>query len=318
MDRLHHQPVISKSRLRQYLGGVGLLVAALCATTLAGAATDINVGAASRGPSTATEGSIESVGVANGLVELNPSGQSVLVERGYLSTTRISVDGVNGLIKGYAGIEAGSAIAGGYAPSSGVYGLYTFAAPLSGAGTEAVPIVVELNFDAAFHATAGSPVLHLVGTVAAGGADNIYSSTLSFWQAGVGGDVLVETYAEDGNGNPYAGATPTVLSSSADSLAGIARVSFSAKPGEIIAFSIGLMGTAMAGWDGSSGWLPSTGSVDFLHTGALSILLPQGYGLDSDLPLLQNVVQVVPEPASLLLMGLGLGVLLLRRRRDAL
>lgn len=297
-------------RLRR-VGSVWLLTVL---SSSAIAATSISVGAAVRGPSTAAEDSLESVGVSAGIVDLNPDALPVWVNRGYQSTTRISVDGLTGLIKGSAAIDLPNAIAGGIAPSSAVVGSFAFAAPLLGAGTEAVSIVVELKFDGAFKVDAGSPFLNLVGTVAAG-SSSIYSSSLSFWQANQADGVQIETYAEDENGTPYAGASPLVLSSTPDALAGIARVSFQARPGEIVAFSTSLMGISMAGYDGSSGWLASAGSVDFLHTGALRILVPQGYGLDSDVPLLQSVVQVVPEPDAALLLALGLAALALRRDR---
>lgn len=59
------------------------------------------------------------------------------------------------------------------------------------------------------------------------------------------------------------------------------------------------------------------GAVDFLHTGAISLLLPEGvtYSSGSGLFLAGDITSPVPEPASLTLAGLGLALVLLSRRR---
>jgi hypothetical protein len=193
--------------------------------------------------------------------------------------------------------------------------MFTFAAPLLGGGGAAeVPITVQLSFDGAFHHLSGDPMMVLLGTMSAGThRGGMYGSSLTFWQA-AGGSVRVERSSLSSTGEAFAGAQPLVQSQTAEHLAGVARVSFMARPGDVVGFSGALLGSVTAAYDANQHWQPSSGTVDFLNTGRLSILLPQGYSLDSEAPLLRNVVQTVPEPGSWALMGAGLALLLGLRR----
>lgn len=309
-------PPAQASRGRRLIASLSLLGCALAAPA-ASWALEIKVGSAVRTPSTPAENSFEVKGVSNGLVELNPSGAKVRSERGFESVTRVSVDGNLGLIKGSTSLNLDRQLGQGSPVTAVSTGMFAFAAPLLGGGGAAeVPITVQLSFDGAFHHLSGDPMMILLGSMAAGThRGGIYSSSLTFWQA-AGGPVRVESAGVGPGGDVFGGAQPLLLSQTAEHLAGVARVSFMARPGDVIAFTGSLLGSVTAAYGPDQQWLPSSGTVDFLNTGRLSILMPQGYSLDSDAPLLRNVVQVVPEPGSWLLMGAGLALLLGLRRKQ--
>ncbi len=291
------------------------LLACVLAAPASSWALEIKVGSAVRTPSTPAENSFEVKGVSNGLVELNPSGAKVLSERGFESVTRVSVDGNLGLIKGSTSLNLDRQLDSGSPVTAVSTGMFVFAAPLLGGGGAAeVPITVQLSFDGAFHHLSGDPMMVLLGTMSAGThRGGMYGSSLTFWQA-AGGPVRVERSSLNSTGEAFAGAQPLVQSQTAEHLAGVARVSFMARPGDVVGFSGALLGSVTAAYDANQHWQPSSGTVDFLNTGRLSILLPQGYSLDSEAPLLRNVVQTVPEPGSWALMGAGLALLLGLRR----
>lgn len=296
------------------LRALGLLFLSAVLATPAAWALGISVGAAARSPSDATDASLESQGVYDGVVALNPLGQTVYSDRGFQSVTRVSVDGSLGLIRGATSLSLDRALDAGSPVTAAASGAFVYAAPLLGSGTAEIPVTVQLAFDGAFRNVTGDPMLILNGTMAAGTRrSGIFSSGLTFWQA-PGSPVELEQQGTDEQGNDAANAIPLVLSQTADHLAGVARVSFLARPGEVISFSGLLLGSVTGGVDAQGNWQPSSGTVDFLNTGRLSILLPQGYSLDSEAPLLRNVVQTVPEPGSWALMGAGLALLLGLRR----
>lgn len=309
--RLRGRPADRGSRLITRLS----LLAYVLTAPAAGWALEIKVGSAVRTPSTPTENSFEVKGVSNGLVELNPTGAKVASERGFESVTRVSVDGNLGLIKGSTSLNLDRQLGQGSPVTAVSTGMFAFAAPLLGGGGAAeVPITVQLSFDGSFHHLSGDPMMMLLGSMSAGThRGGIYSSSLTFWQA-AGGPVRVERASVDAKGELFDGARPLLLSQTAEHLAGVARVSFMARPGDVIAFTGSLLGSVTAAYGPDQQWLPSSGTVDFLNTGRLSILMPQGYSLDSEAPLLRNVVQTVPEPGSWLLMGSGLALLLGQRR----
>ncbi len=310
-------------RFRPALTACGwLLLAALSSTS----ASAVTLSAAVRSPATSDPSSVESVGGIDDIAELNPNLAPVEVGVGFTSVTSVFVDARNGILKGYAGFDRQTASDDPTAaPFSYVMGTLGAAGYLIGSGSAPVSVTIALTFDGSFAATAGSPSLNFLGTLLGGSTSGpTYTSQISFYDDGEG--VMVEELAQQtitaGNittDSPYAGATPTVFSATRELLAGEVRITFDALPGELISFGASLYGIAVAEFDEDSGaYLPSSGAVDFLHTGTLSIYVPQGYGFESDAALLQNVVQQVPEPATWLSMLVGLGLLGFTARRGAL
>ena len=310
-------------RFRPALTACGwLLLAALSSTSASAAA----LSAAARSHVTSDPSSVEYVGGIDDIAELNPNPAPVEVGVGFTSVTSVFVDARNGILKGYAGFDRQTASDDpNAAPFSYAMGTLGAAGYLTGSGSSPVSVTIALSFDGSFAATAGSPFLNLLGTLVGGSTSGpSYVSQISFYDDGEG--VMVEELAQqtitDGNittESPYAGATPTVFSATRELLAGEVRITFDALPGELISFGASLYGIAVAELDEDSGaYLPSSGAVDFLHTGTLDIYVPQGYGFESDAALLQNVVQQVPEPATWLSMLVGLGLLGFTARRGAL
>lgn len=310
-------------RFRPALTACGWLLLAALSSTSASATT---LSVAVRSPATSDPSSIESVGDIDDIAELNPNLTPVEVGIGFRSITSVFVDARNGVLKGYAGFDRQTATDDpSAAPYSYAMGTLGAAGYLTGSGSAPVSVTIALSFDGSFAATAGSPYLNFLGTLVGGSTNSpTYISQISFYDDGEG--VMVEEIAQQTitNGNittesPYAGATPTVFSATRELLAGEVRITFDALPGELISFGASLYGVAVAEIDeDTGGYLPSSGAVDFRHTGMLSIYVPQGYGFESDASLLQNVVQQVPEPATWLSMLVGLGLLGFTARRGAL
>lgn len=310
-------------RFRPALTACGWLLLAALSSTSASATT---LSVAVRSPATSDPSSIESVGDIDDIAELNPNLTPVEVGIGFTSITSVFVDARNGVLKGYAGFDRQTATDDpSAAPYSYAMGTLGAAGYLTGSGSAPVSVTIALSFDGSFAATAGSPYLNFLGTLVGGSTNSpTYISQISFYDDGEG--VMVEEIAQQTitNGNittesPYAGATPTVFSATRELLAGEVRITFDALPGELISFGASLYGVAVAEIDeDTGGYLPSSGAVDFRHTGMLSIYMPQGYGFESDASLLQNVVQQVPEPATWLSMLVGLGLLGFTARRGAL
>ena len=322
-----------------FLSRATLLAALIapCASPLATAA-----GTATRGPVTVPADVVQSETQETGVISLNPARDSVSTVHGYDSTTSISVDADNGIIKGYAEFDLPSdaTLPLSATVGSSVQGSLTSPITFAGGATWPRTVTAELSFDGSFVATNSFPTFALTGNITASTftgspfTQSIYQSQLVFAMSKLtptyAPQVIttsVESRTENGvttTTPAYSGASQTALDASAASLDAIVRLSFDVQPGVPYVLSSHVNGivTAEPGSQQSATdgeLLASAGILDFSNTAQLRLFVPQDVTVTGD-ALLDNIViaSAVPEPqiATMMLAGLlGIGVLARRRAR---
>jgi hypothetical protein len=285
----------------------------------------------SRAPSDSSPASIETRTFDGGTDSLNPDATPVLVDGNFWSTTTIRVDADRGVIKGLAGFSLANNVA--TTPADGVTALALGVAQGNGVlntlGVSTDPVRIEFAFNGRFTGISGDPFMSFVGglTVVQGdllqpGRQTIYQSELGFFR-GQGQGLHTQTTASrltivgdmQTLDDPFAGALPLVVESSADGLSGVVSVSFVPEPGAFILVAATLSGTTGAELDAlGTTRLASGGTVEFQNSGTLRILLPQGYSFADPDSLLANVATVVPEPASIWMLSMGIAALAAQRK----
>lgn len=281
-----------------------------------------------RSPSGSDPASSEVLAVRDQPVWLNQAGNIVHVDGGWSSLTQIYMDPTAGVIKGLAGIDLPQPVAlTDNAIGSAAIGTLGGMATLIGQGSTPVDVTFELAFDGRFQLTSGAPYLGLTGSIFAmssSGASS--SSTLSFLTSG---DIAKPTHIQVEKYQSYLPVTtggqttyepdpvtvPTVISAVPDLLSGVVRAHLLMMPGQTVSVGGTLTGIAYA--TGDTQFDPGAGLVNFLDTGTLRIVVPEGYSLTSTDPMFARVTTAVPEPASwqCLLTGLfTLGVMGVRKR----
>lgn len=275
------------------------------------------VSEASRSPATADSSTPQTVN-AHDVIDLNPTGEVITDTTGYLTRTQMYVNPELGIFRGYAGMSRGAGISAD-TPQAFASGSMAGSGWLSGTGTDLVHIVAQLNFDGSFNNIQGKPLLQLVGDLQVistppGGKPlpgilTTFHSQLSFATFDGGKTVHVD---QVGTGST----APQVLNSDPSHLRGVAQVSFDAIPGSLINLGATLAGYANPEFGFAA--TTSAGAVDFLHTGGLQLVLPDGYSFSGMDLLLNNIVTTIPEPEAyaLFLAGLGLVGYIGRRRRQ--
>lgn len=281
-----------------------------------------------RSPINSDPASSEVQSVLDQPIWLNQAGHIVHVDGGWSSLTQIYMDPTAGVIKGLAGIDLQQPVAlSDKGIGSTAIGTIGGMATLVGNGTAPVDVSFELAFDGRFQLTSGAPYLGLTGSIFAmssSGASS--SSTLSFQTSGDIANptrIQVEKYQSylpvtTGGQTSYVPdpvTVPTVISAVPDLVSGVVRAHLLMTPGQTVSLGGTLTGLAYA--SGDTQFEPGAGLVNFLDTGTLRIVLPQGYSLDSRDPMFAKVTSAVPEPETwqCLLTGLfTLGVMGLRKR----
>jgi len=271
------------------------------------------------------------------IINLNPDRDVVSTNAGYDSVTSIRVDTTTGVIKGYAEYDLNQdqtyqtiEEAGGSA-AQGVLTLDTFlVGPADPNAPDTVDVTVEMAIHGSFTINNGTPTLGLFGDLSAttfnpflplGGTN--YQSLLGFSSTALNtpSDPVttvftgVESPLFGGSSMDYAGATADILGLTTDNLDAILRLTFPLALGDSFLLNGFVNGTAgpspdPADLDITDGVsiLAAAGIVDFSNTVQLRVLLPEGYSLGGDDPLLNNIVyaSAVPVPASIWLMLSGL------------
>jgi len=271
------------------------------------------------------------------IIDLNPNRDVVTTNAGYDSVTSINVDTTTGVIRGYAEYDLNQnqtyqtiEEAGG-SSAQGVLTLDTFlVGPADPNAPDTVDITVEMAIHGSFTIINGTPTLGLFGDLSATTFNSFlpisgtnYQSLLGFSSSALNSPsdpvttifTGVESPLFGGSSMDYAGATADILGSTTDSLDAVLSLTFSLTRGDsflLNGFVNGTVGPSPdpGDLDATNGVsiLAAAGIVDFSNTARLRVLLPEGYSLGGDDPLLNNIVYVsaVPVPASIWLMLSGL------------
>ena len=323
--------------------GIYRVRALVLIATLLSAPAAFAGGVASWFPSNAAgdDGTAESV-MDGDIIDINPNRDVIATDAGFDGVSSIRVDTTTGVIQGFASyaLDAPQTYpdvdAAGSAGAGGGLTLDTFLAGPGGPGT--VDVTVEFAFDGAFIVDAGSPTLVLAGNLslttfnpASPLTGTIYGATLSFNAPAIatpGADVdtiFSGTQSPLGGAiTDFDGASAEIISDTPDDLDAVLRLTAPVTVGDtflLTAFILGGAGPspdpADTNTDDGIDVLAAAGATDFSNSASLRILLPPGYALSGDDPLIANVVTTVPLPLPAALLALPLATMLGRRRSAA-
>ena len=298
-----------------------MLVLSLLAATASASAQFV----VSRGPVDVDPRSRDTRTFDSGVRDLNPAETALLVDNLFTSVTRMRVDAATGSAGGRAGFvlpTAAFALTDEDAVTAAAFGTMTYSGTFTG-GHGTVPVEFSFGFDGSFEDVVGRPTLSFSGglTVTTYGPSGqvAYGSGVGFFTingAPLANSIIATRAIGSSPHEPFEAARPLVTSMTFADLSAVGKVSIDLAPGTLVVVAADLAGSPATEVNADvTVRLPSAGTVDFMNTGRLRVVVPPGYGFDDPSGQFAAIVTEVPEPNMFWLMAAGTLVLAAAARR---